>query len=411
MKKTLIILLSVLTVVFMATAALAVEVSYEGEVSVKWGGNNGTDGDHKFEEDNYEAFVNIDLEKDFGDGVTAGAKIKLDPTAKSEVQYLLNDDYDKDKDDGTGLKDTDGNDKYKPGDVASADAVKLDGAGWIQLDRDLFTLKASTSIDGGVGKDFGEYGLDGAPGLGLDLKLIDGLTVNTLVNAGPDYRYLIKGEFAHDLFTLGGGLQNDPTEAAKEKTAFGFYGTANVIDGLAISAEYGNRKEGEADAFTAILGSVSYDGLLNATASFLMQDKDFKTVSDDDEDVDFLARDLVRNKAEHDYSVIFTDVTYNVTDDFELNGAFDYILSAKDGETDVADFDDEKLSYKVGAAYTFDALKVEGWYKARVKSQVGGKATYTLADGVDTSFELTYGKDNKDADGVVSYTAKITAAL
>ena len=364
MKKALVLALSVFMVLALATAAFAAEVTYEGKVEVKWGGR--TDDDPSFRDEKKEAKVFLDFTKDYGDGVTAGVKTKIE------------------------------ND---------ADQVEWDGSGWVKLERDLFTVQASTGINGGVGKDFGKFDITEAAGLGLDLNLVDGLTINTIVNAGPKYKFLVKGEFAQDLFTIGGGYQND---AVKEKTAFGAYATLNVIDGLTIKGEFGNRKAGDADGATAILASVGYEGLLNATASFYTVKKAFDSIIDKADG--FLARDKARFKPAYDFSVIFVDAAYNVTDALAIDGSFDYILSVKEGDDDVEDFED-KLSYKLGATYTFDAFKLEGWYKAYVGSEIGGKATYTLADGVETSFEVKTSKANKDADNVLAYTLLISAAL
>lgn len=391
MKKALVLALTAFMVLSLATAAFAVEVSYEGKVEVKWTGK--TEEDPGFEPGDYEAFVNIDLAEDFGNGVSAGAKIKIDPTAKTNVQDIYNED----------------DEVWEEGEVASADAVKLDGAGWIKVERDLFALTAKTGIDGGVGKAFGEYSISEKAGLGLDLFLIDGLTINSIVNngGGDGYNFLVKGEFAEDLFTIGGGYQKD---AAEEKTAFGAYGTLNLIDALAINIEYGNRKQGDDDAATAILASASYEGLLNATASFYTMKQGFGAIISDDDDDEYLARDKARFTADNSYSVIFVDASYGVTDALTIDGSLDYILAAKDENDKDVDLDDE-LSYKVGAAYTFDAFKVEGWYKAFEKSQVGGKATYTLAEGVATSFEVTSSKDKDADDSVLEYTLLFSAAF
>ncbi len=402
MKKALVLALTAFMVLSLATAAFAVEVDYEGKVQVKWEGSSEKDGDPGFAAGDYEAFVNIDLTKDFGDGVSAGAKIKIDPTAKTEVLQDYEEKEEKDDAGDTKWYEYD----FEKGEVASVDEVKLDGAGWIKIEKDLFAVTAKTEIDGGVGKAFGEYPISEKAGLGLDLFLIDGLTINSIVNGGgkDGYNFLVKGEYAADLFSIGGGYQKD----AAEKTAFGVYGSADLIDGLTLNVEFGNRKEGDADAATAILASASYDGLLNATASFYTVKKAFDSIIDKADG--FLARDKARFEPEYDFSVIFVDAAYNVTDALAIDGSFDYILNAKDENDKDVDLDDE-LSYKVGAAYTFDAFKVEGWYKAFEKSQVGGKATYTLAEGVATSFEVTSSKDKDADDSVLEYTLLFSAAF
>lgn len=378
LKKALIMMLSILTVVFMATSAFALDVTYEGEVAVKWGGD--TDTDPGFGTDELDLSLTLDFTKDYGNGVSAG------------VETLV--EFDNDE-------------VFDPSTTRELD---FDGGAWIQLERDLFTAKASTEIDGNAAKDLGgEYDITGAPGLGLDLRVFDGLTINTVVNAGPEYGYVAKGEYASDLFTVGGGYQN---EAALSKSAYAVYGTANVLEPLTVSAEYASRTTAkDEDAINAILAQGAYkQGALDASAAFLMQDIGFISLTIDDDDFDdYRAHHQVR-LGQLEYMIVYTDLAYQVTDAFALNGNFDAFLSAKDINGD--DFEsDDKVSYKAGAAYTYDALKFEAWYKAFQKSEVAGKVTYTLADGVDASLKVGFGKANKDADGKVSYSALVKAAL
>jgi hypothetical protein len=218
---------------------------------------------------------------------------------------------------------------------------------------------------------------------------------------------------------LGAVLYADVT-----KSALAAYGTFNVIEPLTIGAEYGMRKlsskELDADLealkednfVTAILANAAYkDDAIDASASFLMSDEGFVYLDYADDGDEFLARDTVRGISDNNYMVIFTDASYKVTDAIGVNGAFDFILSAKDADDKDVELDD-KMSYKVGADYTLDALKFEGWYKAYIGYEVGGKATYTLADGVDASLKVTSGKaDKDDKDSKLAYTALIKAAL
>lgn len=432
MKKALILALTVLTVLCMATAALAVEVSYEGEVAVKWGNNidntpdvvqkkdadgkyvyddegnpvfEDTDKKTGFAQDSLEAAIKVNFLKDFGDGVTAGVKTRVR--------------------------------------VHKDEHANFDGGGWVQLERDLFTAKAATKIKGNAAKDLGgEYDLGEFAGIGVDLRPIEGLTINTVLNAGTKYGYVVKGEFAQDLFTVGAGYQGEKlgtkietelltADLTGDKTALAVYGTANVIEPLTLGAEYAMRKIAYTDEAVlggakeldakAILANAAYkDDAIDASASFLMQDAGFLTLATDDDDYDkYLLRHDVKSgkfSPKYDYMIVFADAAYKVTDDFEINGKFDYMLSAKDGDTDLTDAQEDaltKISYKAGVAYTLDALKLEGWYKAYIANEVGAKATYALADGVDASFKVAYGKADKDSkdDGKVSYTAMVKAAL
>jgi hypothetical protein len=394
-------------VLALATAAFAVEVSYEGKVAVTWGGESQGDDktDPAFAEDALEAKVQIDFTKDYGDGVSAGVTTKVEAHGEKTLEF--------------------------------------DGAGWVQLERDLFTLKASTEIDAGAGKDLGEFNIPGKPGLGLDLNLVDGLTINTVVNAGePAYNYVLKGEFAQDLFTIGGGFQSaeayeitlvgledgeevELTVPAEKTTAFGIYGTANLIDGLTLNAEFGSRKiewgeEGAEDwESTALLASAAYEvDALSATGTFLMQKGWFKSLNDDDADQTWRIIDMYRYFGGDDGLEILAfalDASYDLIDALTLEGYFDYLLSAK-YEEEKRDIDDP-YAYKVGAAYTIiEPLEAKAWYKAvgGDLSQFGGSVAYTLAEDVTASFEVTSTTDTtlvENADAKLAYTAKIEAAF
>ena len=380
MKKALVLALTAFMVLSLATAAFAVEVTYEGEVAVTWGGEKEGEADasHGFNDDTLTAYVTVDFLEDYGDGLTAGVTTKVGIGDGTDGDF-----------DGT---------------------LNTDSSGWIKLERDLFTVQASTGIDGGIGRDFGEFGITKKAGLGLDLNVIDGLTVNTIFNGKKDaYNFLVKGEFAQDLFTVGGGYQND---AQEEQTAFGVYGSANLIDGLALKAEYGNRKEKDNDAISSILASAEYTlDALTAKLGFLMNDIGFKSLNDDDADQEYRINEAYRFEADHKVMVLFADAAYKLTEAFEVNGNFDYLLSVKDeNDKDVEDV--EKLGFKVGAKYTYNALTLEGWYKAWDASQIGAKASYKLVEGVDTSFEVTSSKTDKDdKDAKLAYTAKIVATF
>lgn len=414
MKKALVLALTAFMVLAMATAAFAVEVSYEGKVAVKWssdakeGAEGKVDG---FAEDALEAKVIIDFTKDYGNGVTAGV------TTKVEAHADIFEDGQEEGEEGHGVVDPDELKKE----------FVFDSSGWIKVERDLFTVEASTGIEEQVGRDLKEFNITKAPGVGLDLNLIDGLTLKTVLNGGSEYNYLVKGEFAQDLFTLGGGYQNFVDDEGTKKSAIGVYGTLNLIDNLVINAEYGSRNfdldaEGDdEDKGTAILLGAAYDwNALSAKAGFFMNDKFGPTVSKDDlDDEDWRINEAFKSteSALHEYfdglakaSVIYADASYQVTDALSVNAYFDYLLSAKDeDDKDIKD-DFEAVSYKVGASYSLGDLTLDGWYKAYVDSQVGAKASYTLAEGVTTSFEIDYNMFD-DEDDTVVYTAKIEASF
>lgn len=414
MKKALVLALTVLMVLSLATAAFAVEVTYSGKVSVKMAGES-VDGENNdkaaFEKDALEAKVELDFTKDYGDGVTAGVKVK------TEVQNEKVWD------------DEDENDAYDPGEKPTREIV-FDTDGWIQVDKDFFTVKASTGIDDQVGKNLKENPIANAAGVALTVKnVVDGLTLNTVFNNGnPSMNYVIKGEYASDLFTVGGGFQKSEIK----EQAFGVYGTLNLIDGLTIDAEYNNRDEDnkvDDNEKNAIFATASYTlDALTAKAGLLVQDGYFKSISADDVDnEDWRINEAWRSDTKRSdrfnttdkATIIFADASYKLTDAFEVNGYVDYLVNAKDKDDkevkkDKNGDDLDKVSYKLGAAYTLGDLKLEAWYKAYVGNEIAGKATYTLADGVESSFQVGFGKDdkdNKDEKGKISYTAQITANL
>lgn len=388
MKKLLILALSIFTVIFMATAVMAAETSYEGKVEVTWANDPAAEEDATGFGGSREAKVFFDYTKDYGDGVTAGLKTMMEA------------------DEGT---------------------FNFDSEGWIKLDYDLFSVKASTEIGGGAGKDFGEFGLKGAPGVEVVAVPADGFTLTGVVNGGraDGYRLLAKGEYATDLFSVGGGYQTERGAKIGDdqlaKTALGVYGSFNVMENLTVKGEYGSRNFGETKdekAITAILVNANYDdGVIMADATYLMVDKDFKIIDDDDE---WLARDVIK-KGTYKGSVVFVDASYAVSDMLKVLGSLDYILAAEDENgNDVTEGDDwNGMSYKLGAeAQLTDQLKAEGWYKAYGKfadddahAQLGAKATYTFADGVEGSFELTNGREWADPEAYTRYTVKLTAAL
>jgi hypothetical protein len=399
-------------VLSLATAAFAVEVTYEGKVGVKLSGDSEGDvkNDPSFDKDPLEAKITVDFTKDYGDGVTAGVKTKVEAHG----------DAYKDQDAGE-----DGNGIFDPEDVKKE--FVFDGAGWIQVERDLFTVKAATKLNDQVGRDLKEYKIEEKAGLDLKLTAIDGLTVTTVLNNGTYLNYVVKGEYADDLFTVGGGFQS----SEDIKQAFGVYGTLNLIDGLVINGEFGSRDdntEDKEDAGTAIFATAAYDlDALSTKAGFLMLDRVAFGPSADKDDLDnenWRINELLRtNEADPtatpdfmisgaNFTVLFADAAYQLTDEFEVNGYFDYLLSVKDADDKKVDKLDDVMSYKVGASYTFDDLKFEGWFKGFVGTQFGGKATYTLAEDVDTSFEVTSTKASEEAkDSKLAYTAKIVATL
>src|SRR5690554_1867180 len=233
----------------MTTAVMAAELSYEGEVAVKWNNDPALDDDNTgFAEDSLEAKVVFDYEKDFGDGVTAGVKTKMEAHEDEKFEF--------------------------------------DGGGWIKVDYDLFAVKAATKIKDEVGKDFVEFEIGEAAGVEVVVVPVEDFTLTAIVNDGManGYRLLAKGEYAADIFSVGGGYQTERSGAMDgddhlAKTALGVYGSFDAMENLTIKGEFGSRNFGlvaDEDAITAILANVKYDdGVIMADASYLMVDEGF----------------------------------------------------------------------------------------------------------------------------------------
>lgn len=417
MKKALVLALTVLMVLSLATAAFAVEVSYEGKVQVKWANDPAKaveDYSTSFNKGDLEAKLFWDFTEEFNDNISAGLKVKTE----------LTDPYEK----GLTLEDT---------------------KGWIKFDYDVLAATASTHIGGEAGKDFGQCGIGDAAGVEVVAKLVDGFTVTGIVNKGgaEGYGLVLKGAYEADLFTLGGGFQlwdgRPDTKDAKADNAFGVYGTINIIDNLTAKAEFGSRTLNDeangwdADAITGILAGAKYDdSVLMIDANFLKLDQGFDIIDFDDDADEWLLRDYVKNQNDDDgiadtfgkASVIYVDASYAITDSLKVLGSFDYLLSHEVNEEDVMkDTEDAKLnlSYKVGLeSQLTDKLKAEGWYKAFGKTvdqnddfkevdatQFGAKATYTFVENVEGSFEITYGSRWDEELVGLRYTAMVSASF
>lgn len=426
MKKALVLALTAFMVLSLATAAFAVEVSYEGKVQVKWANNPDKaveDYSTSFDKGDLEAKIFLDFTEEYDDNISAGLKVKAE----------LTDPYD---DVGFTLEDT---------------------KGWIKFDYDVLAATASTHIGGEAGKDFGQCGIGDAAGVEVVAKLVDGFTATGIVNKGgaDGYGLVLKGAYEADLFTLGGGFQlwdgRPDIKDAKADNAFGVYGTFNIIDNLTAKAEFGSRTLNDeangwdADAITGILAGAKYDdSVLMIDANFLKLDRGFDIINFADDADKWLLRDYVKNQNTEEAddpfepalaepfgeaSVIYVDASYAITDSLKVLGSFDYLLSVKDedGKDAMDDIKDIKmnLSYKVGLeSQLTEKLKAEGWYRAFGKTtdknddnkevdatQFGAKATYTFVENVEGSFEVTYGTSMEDALVGLRYTAMVSASF
>ena len=381
MKKTLIILLSVLTLVFMASSVLAADLNASGKVEVKWAGSSADGDEAKFQGEKQEATLEMDVTKEYDDVASAGLKIK----AKLHEDEIL----------------------------------KIDGDGWIKLDYDLYVVTAKTGIDGSASKDLGEYELTKAAGVQVDVNAIEGLTLTGLINGGSKYNFLAKAEYSADALTIGGGIQKNGEDGGND--AMGVWGSYEIMEGLTASAEYASRtvSGSDAEAKTAILVKGAYAAdALTVDAAFMTQDESVVTTDNDDK---WKARDYFQSKEDWAFnpegSIVYVDASYALTDDLKVNGSLDYILSA---ETDGVDYfianEDAQMSYKVGANYTLtEKIGLEGWFKGYNKgTQFGGKGVYTFADGLTGTLEVTNGKDPgsaEEADSVTAYSVVLSASL
>jgi hypothetical protein len=187
-----------------------------------------------------DVWAEFDLTKDFTEGWTGGLKFRAQPGKTADVRNK--------EDDGTAT-------------VASTDAVKFEGDGWIKYAADMWNVKFATGGSFGVGADLnapdavfgGQVG--GQPNVEFNVIPMEGLTATLFLNEEADattvpnntdcvYNYGFKG--VYDLAPLKVGVgysaENFGTTADDNITTMGVFGSYKLLeDALTVGAEYQSR--------------------------------------------------------------------------------------------------------------------------------------------------------------------------
>jgi hypothetical protein len=414
-KKLLVVLLALTFVVAISAVTFAVTTSsFDGKV--EW---TLTSGDQFGGSD--DGKISFDLGKDFGEGYSAGLKVKLLPAS---------------------------------GD--NADEVQYDGNGWIQMVKDMYTVKFQTGgLGGNAANELGVgYDMNGNPGMQIDSSaLMEGLALTLVLNdqdrtPGPGesknfYNYLMKAVYSADPLTLGFGYQAHTLPAADVATStendmmalwagyklsdalsFGFeYASRPNLDGVDVD---GNVVEGstgirlKAD-YTADALTVNGKVQIQTGAFFNMDPDDIGSTSawnyfqfgqkvgagSDPKDGSGVSGTAIK-----------VDASYKLTDALTAGATVEMIMAgAVIGTTGVELADDQLMSYKLSVTDQMsEQLKLEGWYAGYGDNgEIGGKASYTFVAGLEGSLELKSVTDGvEDADGndaANSYTVTIKATL
>lgn len=388
MKKLLVLALSVLTVIFMASAVMAASTTYAGKVEVKYTNDSlkGFDGKQ-------EASFTVDFTKDFGDGVTAGTKVKVEAGKTTgsldETKDLKDWNNDGDKLD-TDVK------------LLTSDAVKFDTDGFIKFDRALYDLTLKTGIDASPCNDFAD-GQKIAKNVGMQLDLTpgQGLTATFVANDSDmtkDLNYVAKAAYTADNMKFGAGYASTKVFDVWASAAFGQ---------LTAGVEYAGNDQSQ----NALLAKAGYTaGALSVNGSFLQQKK-FKTAGDDtsiygedaSDNEKLSAAAKFRREANVEGSLIGVDASYKLSDVTTV-GAIVQLLN----DVKYQNFDGKDVSNSIKVSVSnklTDKLTVEGYYRTFIDEKYGVKATYTVANGVTSSLDV--GQKNKD----MVYTATFTATL
>ncbi|MCL6589554.1 MAG: hypothetical protein K6U80_06335 [Firmicutes bacterium] len=409
MKKLSVVLLALTFVVAMATAAFAVTTaSVDGKVEWTLDNANQFGG-------SVDGKIVFDLAKDFGEGYSAGLKIKLEPNATDDCYY--------------------------------------DGDGWIKMAKDFGTLTFQTGgVGGNAAKDLGVgYDMTSAAGVKFEsTSLMEGLNLTVAVNdtfkTAPDPKddgnyanYLLKGEYTADALTIGAGYQahTQPTGVTNpaDNDAMAVWAGYKLGDALSFGLEYASRPNVDGvDAnlapvtgSTAILVKAGYTAdaltingqVLMTTGSFWLIDPDdmgttsawnyFKYGNDRVAGVHVDPKDGTGVAG----TALKVDATYKLTDALSVTATVEDIMEGAIIATTGAKLDAKQLlSYKLSADDQLtEALKLSGWYAGYGDlSEIGVKGEYTFAAGLVGSLEA---KSNSTvgSEAVNSYTAKITATL
>lgn len=453
MKKLLVVLLALTFVFVMASVTLAV-VTSSVDGKVEWTYKNGEQFGGSV-----DGKIVFDLAKDFGEGYSAGLKIKLTPGDNANVL-----------DTSTPPAKTD---------VDKASAVAYDGDGWIKMVKDFGTFTFQTGgLNGNAANELGVgFDMAGNPGVKFEsTSLVDGLSLTVVVNdafkantggdAGLDgnyANYLLKGVYATDTLTIGAGYQTHTQPPAitnpTEKDAMAVWGSYKLGDALSLGLEYASRPNEDAvdpdgnavTGSTAILAKCDYTAgaltingkVLMTTGSVYLMDPDdisamsawdlFRYGGDKNQSQNLVTLEYSTEHADPEDGsgiagmAVKIDVAYQITDAMKvtatvediMDGAYygkatykanKTVLTTTPAGTELGD--KQLMSYKLGVNDKLsEKLTLDGWYAGYGDlSEIGVKASYAFVAGLDGSLEV---KSNSTvgSDAVNTYTATIKATL
>jgi hypothetical protein len=420
-KKLLVVLLALTFVVAMATAASAV-VTSSVDGKVEWTLTNGAQFGGCV-----DGKIVFDLAKDFGDGYTAGLKIKLTPADNVTLATLE--------------------------EVDKASSVAYDGDGWIKMAKDFGTLTFQTGgLGGNAASELGVgYDMSGNAGVMFESSsLMEGLALTVVVNDafktapnpaddGNYANYLLKGVYTADALTLGVGYQahTQPTGVTNptENDAMAVWAGYKLSDALSFGLEYASRPNVDAvdtngaavTGSTAILVKADYTAdaltingkVLLTTGSFWLIDPDdmgttsawnyFKYGNDRVVGTRVDPKDGTGVTG----TAIKVDATYKLTDALSVTATVEDIMAGAFIATDGVDLTDKQLlSYKLGVSDVLtEQLTLSGYYAGYGDlSEIEAMASYTFVAGLVGSLEVK-STTTVGSEAVNTYTAKIVATL
>ncbi|HEX3043556.1 MAG TPA: hypothetical protein VHY08_02280 [Bacillota bacterium] len=373
--------------------------------------------------------VILDLGKDFGEGYSAGLKIKLSPNENVDVLDTTPATVSVDK----------------------ADSVKFDGNGWIQMVKDLYTIKFQTGgLGGNSANELGVgYDMDGQAGLQVTSdKLMEGLALTLVLNdkrydnPGPEvdndfYQYLMKAVYTADPLTVGFGYQahSVPTETvpdSKMNDMMALWAGYKLSDALSFGFEYASRPNLDGldtdgnvvEGSTGIRVKADYTaGALTVNGKVQIQTGAFFNMDPDDIGTTSawnyfqFGQKIGTGSDPKDGSgvsgtAIKVDGSYKLTDALTAGATVEMIMDGAFTGTGVELTDKQLMSYKLSVTDQMsEQLKLEGWYAGYGDiSEIGGKASYNFVAGLEGSLEVK-SNTTAPADPVNSYKVTIKATL
>jgi len=419
-KKLLVVLLALTFVVAMATAASAV-VTSSVDGKVEWTLTNGAQFGGCI-----DGKIVFDLAKDFGEGYSAGLKIKLTPADNVTLATLE--------------------------EVDKASSVAYDGDGWIKMVKDFGTLTFQTGgLGGNAANELGTgFDMSGNAGVKFESStLMEGLALTVVVNDafktaplptddGNYANYLLKGVYTADALTLGLGYQahtqppgvTNPTE----KDAMAVWAGYKLSDALSFGLEYASRpNEDGVDSSgaavtgsTAILVKADYTAdALTINGKVLMTTGSFYLIDPDDMGTisawNFFKYGINKGADRVDPedgtgvagTAIKVDATYKLTDALSVTASVEDIMDPARIGTGSAPLDPKLLmSYKLGVSDALsEQLTLSGYYAGYGDlSEIEAMASYTFVAGLVGSLEVK-STTVVGTEAVNTYTAKIVATL